>query len=55
MADRDVLANVQVEIAATGREHEGAGDSGRPYDFIFDEPFDMLQHRISVVARASAV
>jgi hypothetical protein len=30
--------------------HEGAGDGGGPDDFIFDQPFDVLQHRVSVVA-----
>src|ERR1700685_955726 len=49
IADRDVLADVQVEVAATSRQHESAGDGGRPDDFVLDQPLAVFQHGISVV------
>jgi len=51
--DGDILANVQLEIAATCGEHESAGDGGRPDDLIFHQPFDMLQDRVSMIASLS--
>src|ERR1700722_539786 len=50
IADRDVLANVQVEIAATGSQHESAGNGGRPDDLIFNQPLHVLEHWVSVIA-----
>src|ERR1700722_4807901 len=49
-ADRDVLANGQVEIAATGSQHESAGNGGRPDDLIFNQPLHVLEHWVSVIA-----
>ena len=48
VADGDVLADVQAEVAAAGREHERARDGGSPDDLAVDQPLDMLQHRIAV-------
>src|ERR1700729_2202244 len=50
IADGNILADVQIEIAATGGQHEGAGNGGRPDDLIFDQTLDVLQYRVSVVA-----
>src|SRR5208282_959862 len=50
ITDGDVLTDVQVEIAATRSQHECAGNGGRPNDLIFNQPFNVLQHRISMVA-----
>ena len=50
ITDGDVLTDVQIEIAATGSQHECAGNGGGLDDFIFHQPFDVLQHRVSVVA-----
>jgi hypothetical protein len=50
VANGDVLADVQVKIAAASGDDEGAGDGGRKNNFIFDETLDVLEHRISVIA-----
>src|ERR1700722_11659278 len=50
IADGNILADVQIEIAATGGQHEGAGNGGRPDDLIFDQTLDVLEHRVSVIA-----
>src|SRR5512132_114552 len=50
IADRNVLPDVQVEIAATRGEHEGTGDGRGPNDLVFDELFDVLQDGIPVIA-----
>src|SRR5262249_14150310 len=50
IADRDVLPDVQIEITAPRREHEGAGDGCGPDDLVLDQLSDMLQHGIPVVA-----
>src|SRR5258705_13779650 len=39
IADGDILADMQVEIAAAGGQHEAAGDGGRPDDPVADPPF----------------
>jgi len=41
---------MQIEIAATSGQHESAGNGGRPDDLIFNQPLDVLQHRVSLVA-----
>jgi hypothetical protein len=51
IANGDILAKMQGEIAAASGEHERAGDGGRPENLIVDEPLDVLKHRVSVVAR----
>src|SRR5271157_1884034 len=50
VTDGEVLADVKVEIASTGGQHESTGNSGRPDDLIVDKALDMLQHRVPVVA-----
>ena len=50
IADRDVLAEMQVEVAAAGRQHERAGNRGSPDDLVVDQPLDVLDHRIAVIA-----
>src|SRR6202051_1745421 len=52
--DGDVLADVEVEITATGGQYESAGNGRGPDDLIFDQALDVLQHRVSVVAGLSA-
>src|SRR5262252_10802327 len=49
IADRDVLPDVQVEIAATRGEHEGTFDGWGPDDLVLDQFFDVLQYGIPVV------
>ena len=49
VADGDVLADVQVEITATGGQYESAGNGRGPDDLIFDQALDVVQHRVSVV------
>src|SRR5215510_6114852 len=53
IADRDVLPDVQIEIAASRGEHEGTGDGRGPDDLVLDEFSDMLQHGIPVVTGLS--
>src|SRR5208283_3234071 len=36
VADRGVLSNAELEIAAACRQHEGAADGGGPYDLVVD-------------------
>src|SRR4029077_2959040 len=50
VADGNVLADVQVEIAASSGQHERAGNGGCPDDLISDQPLDVFQYRVSVVA-----
>src|SRR5579862_9196745 len=50
ITDGDVLANVKAEVATSRGQHECAGDRGRPYDLILDEPLHVLEDRVSVVA-----
>src|SRR5258708_31433171 len=46
VADGDVLADVQVEITATGGQYESAGNGGGPqYFFFFPPPHALPQHR----------
>src|ERR1700756_3710409 len=42
IADGDILANVQLEIAATRSKHKGAIDGGCPDDFILHEPLHVF-------------
>src|ERR1700688_4781267 len=48
--DGYILANVQVKIAATGGEYECARNRRGPDDLVIYQPFDVLEHRISMVA-----
>src|ERR1700732_3331208 len=50
MTDRDVLADMQVEIATAGGQDNGAGDGRGPNDLAVDDPSKVLQHRIPVVS-----
>src|SRR5262249_54785081 len=38
------------EVAAPGGQRDGAGDGGSPDDLAADEPADVLEHRVAVVA-----
>ena len=53
IADRDVLADIQFEISAAGREHEPALDGRRPDNSAIDFTFDMMEDRKSVIASAT--
>src|SRR5271167_3662302 len=53
IANGDVLADMQVEIAATGGHHKSAANRGRPDDFVLDESLNMFQYRVSVIAGLS--
>src|SRR5258708_28006073 len=49
VADGDVLADVQVEITATGGQYESAGNGGGPGEFIFFHALDGVQQPGSLV------
>ena len=44
------MANVKIEIAASGGNHEGTVNGGCPDDFVFDQAFYVFEHRIAVIA-----
>lgn len=50
VADRQVLAQVQAEVAAPGGQHDCAADRGRPDDVAGQQPLDVLDDRVPVVA-----
>jgi len=50
VADRQVLAEVQAEVAAPGCQHDRTADRGRPDDVAGQQPLDVLDDRIAVVA-----
>jgi EmrB/QacA subfamily drug resistance transporter len=50
VADRQVLAEVQAEVAAPGGQHDRAGDRRRPDDLAGQQPLDVLDDRVPVVA-----
>jgi len=43
VADGGILADVKIEVAATGSDDEGPINSGRPDNLSFDQAFDMFQ------------
>src|SRR5271166_1141899 len=49
IADRNVLPDVQIEIAASRGEHERTGDRWGPDYLVLDEFSYMFQHRIPAV------
>lgn len=53
IADGDVLADIQFEIATAGREHEAAFDGGRPDDPSVYDALDMVENRIALVASSA--
>src|SRR5215467_5782835 len=50
VADRGFLSEPEAEVAAPGGQRDRAGDGGRPDDVAADEPPDVLEHRVAVVA-----
>ena len=50
VANGGVLAEVKIEVAASGGDDEGAVDGGRPDDFAVDQAFDVFEDRIAVIA-----
>ena len=50
VADGGVLTNMEIEVAATGRDDESAVNGGCPDDFTFDQVFDVFENRIAVIA-----
>src|SRR5262249_3618021 len=50
ITDRDVLANMQIEIATASSQDKGAGDRRGPNNLAVDDPPEVLQHRVSVVS-----
>jgi EmrB/QacA subfamily drug resistance transporter len=50
VADRQVLPEVQAEVATPGREHDRAADRGRPDDVAGQQALDVLDDRVPVVA-----
>src|SRR5579871_4180944 len=50
VADGGVLADMKIEVATTGGDHESTVNGGRPDDFAFDQPFDVIENGIAVVA-----
>src|SRR5258706_15128522 len=51
VADGDVLADVQVEITATGGQYESAGNGGGPGGFFFNHAPAAVPHRGYLGAR----
>ena len=49
VADRHVGAQLQVEVAAAGGQHERAVDGGCPDDVTVHQPVDVFEDRISVL------
>jgi len=43
IANRDVLADMKVKIAAPRGQDERASNGGRPDDLIFNEPLNVFQ------------
>src|SRR5271155_2643862 len=41
---------MQFEVAAARRQHERAGNRGSEYYFVVEEPLDVLDDRIAVIA-----
>src|ERR1700746_3712036 len=50
IADREILADVQIEIAAPGSQDKGAGDRRSPDYLAIDDASEVLQYRITVVS-----
>src|ERR1700683_5740413 len=50
IADGGVLADVKIEVASAGCDHEGPVNGGSPNDFAFDEALDVFENRIAVIA-----
>ena len=50
IADRDVLADMQIEVAAAGGQDKSARNRRCPDDFPVDQTLDMLEHRIAMIA-----
>ena len=53
IADRDVLADVELEIAAAGGEHEAALDRRRPDHPAIDDALEMVEDRIAFLDAAA--
>src|ERR1700716_1471635 len=49
IADREILADRQLEIAAAHRDHHAAVEAGRPDDLAVDQPPDVAQARVAAV------
>jgi hypothetical protein len=49
ISNRNVLSDMQIEIAAARRQYKSPGYRRRPDDFLADQPLDMLNHRVAVV------
>ena len=53
VTDGDVLADIQFEIAAAGRQHDATFDGWGPDDLAVDKTLNMLKDRIAFVAPAA--
>jgi hypothetical protein len=51
IADRSILANVQLEVAATGSHDDRTRDRRGPNDLAVHQPLDVLQDGIPVITR----
>ena len=49
VADREILADRQLEIAAAQRDHQAAVEARRPHDLAVDQALDVAQDRIAAV------
>src|SRR5258707_649680 len=49
IADREVLADRQLEITAAHRDHQATVEAGRPHDLAVDQPPDVAQDRVAAV------
>jgi len=53
IADRKILADMQIEIAAACAQNKTAGNRRGPDDLGLDQPVYVLQDRVAVVARSA--
>ena len=50
VADRNILSDVQFEVAASRSHNERAFDSRRPDNVAVNDALDVLEDRVSVIA-----
>ena len=49
VADREVLARDELEVAAAQAEHDGAVDAGRPHDRAAEDLAQVVEQRVAAV------
>jgi hypothetical protein len=54
VADRNVLSDVQFEVAASGGKDERTFNGGRPYKVAVNNAFDVLEDGIAMIAGSAS-